>query len=202
MLVTWNLNLNVPHNERRVSCAISQPGASPRMDSKSTWARAKNCLFVVIPALIVLCCVFWLVVQRARRVSIESSIDTNAPPPYPDSRLVFQNEWYTASTCEEERVYTTTHSSNQVVAFMEDYMPGFVQEQAYENEKVVSRNSYTDTSWAARLSALTQTSRCDGLDLYCEEVEYYLPTVRVWIIEYDDHRVGTEVRYRLSWPCP
>ena len=120
-----------------------------------------------------------------RRWSI-SSRRRLLPPEYPGSQLVNVEQERHPNTRTEQRTYHTPDDMETVLAYMEQYLPGFTQASGERYE-----NQIEDTGWPSRIVAAS-----GPLNL----LESGLPGAAVELDDTDDG--GTEITFTAYWPDP
>lgn len=121
-----------------------------------------------------------------------------APPEYPGSELVGKWQSGGPETMWDRRTYRTSDSVNQVLTFMEEYMPGFVEENEPEMGTVYHNYVQDDSS---RLAKRAAEIACQSL--FClEKSAFTYPSTGVSFYSDPGNPTNTIIKVWIDWPAP
>jgi hypothetical protein len=119
-----------------------------------------------------------------------------APPQYPNSELIESEQGGGTDIMWERQVFQTPDSVEQVLVFMEEYIPGF-QNEVESQRGLIYFNNVDDTGWIGKQAAEIACS-----SLFCIEREAYsYPGVSVTIYSNPDNPAQTLIQVWVSWPA-
>ena len=119
-----------------------------------------------------------------------------APPEYPNSELIERWQSGGSDSMWDRSTYRTEDNVDEVITFMEAYLPEFSSEENQEGA-IVYRSSVRSTNWIARHAAKIACTT-----LYCiEKSAYTYPSASVTVFAEPDYPTTTTIWIWLSWPA-
>jgi hypothetical protein len=118
-----------------------------------------------------------------------------APPQYPNSHLVEEKHQPGRQNDSVLRVYETNDSVEEVLAFMEEHMPGFTETKSYWSDGSTYHNEVIDSTVEEFLGSPPSKASLDWpYDTY--------PHASVRIEPNPDKPTGTIIHVWVGWPIP
>jgi hypothetical protein len=122
---------------------------------------------------------------------------TLAPPEYPGSQFLSTYQRTGTESMGDWRTYSTTDSIGNMLAFMEEHMPGFVMEHNSAGGTIY-RNYKEDKSDLAKRAA---DYACSSLFCTTFNTKTY-PSVEVTLYSDPNNSTGTLIDVHIDWPAP
>ncbi len=119
------------------------------------------------------------------------------PPEYPGSQLVKTYQRTGTESKGDWRTYRTEDGLEKVLAFMEEHMPGFVEEHD-ETRGIIYRNHREDKSERAQRAA---EYACSSLFCVTFDAKSY-PSVYLALYADPQDASATLIEVQIDWPAP